>query len=163
MRTGEESPTKMLANLQAVLTRYVDSSLGYDEAAKVAGDEDTARAFAEIADARAEDSAQIAACIEALGTHADSSGSAEAMLHRWWIDLRDKISGSDTGALLDECLRGECELLRTITAAIREDPGVPAYRAALGTAQANVEATLARLHLLILRAAGMQNQPKPQA
>jgi uncharacterized protein (TIGR02284 family) len=147
----------MFANLQAVLTRYVDSSLGYDEAAKVAGDGDTAMAFAEIADARAEDSAQIAACIEALGKHADSRGSTEAMLHRWWIDLRDKISGSDPGALLDECLRGECELLRTIKAALEDDPGVPAYRAALDTAQSNVEATLARLHLLSLRASGMHH------
>jgi uncharacterized protein (TIGR02284 family) len=145
----------MLANLQAVLTRYVDSSLGYDEAAKVTVDPATATAFREIADARAEDSAQIAACIEALGSHADSRGSPEAMLHRWWIDVRDKISGRDTGAVLDECLRGESELLRTIKTALQDDPGVPAYRAALDTAQANVEATVARLHLLVLRASGL--------
>jgi|GEM_PF-1967047 len=154
----------MLANLQAVLTRYVDSSLGYDEAGKVTADPATATAFQEIADARAEDSAQIA-CIEALGTHADSRGSPEARLHRWWIDVRDKISGRDTGAVLDECLRGESELLRTIKAALQDDPGVPAYRAALDTAQANVEATLARLHLLVLHASGLQdvatNKPQP--
>lgn len=162
MRAGEEAPTKMLANLQAVLTRYVDSSLGYDEVAKVATDPEIAATFAEIADSRAEDSAQLAACIQALGCPPDASGSPEAMFHRWWIDLRDKFSGQDTGALVDECLRGEFELLRTVKAAVEDDPGLPAYRAALETAQANVENTLARLHLLLLRVSGLQNS-NPQS
>jgi uncharacterized protein (TIGR02284 family) len=158
MQARHQDHGKILEALQAVLTRYVDSSLGFLEAAKLVDAQPIAAVLEQIADARAEDAAQIAASLEVLGWHADASGSREARLHRWWIDLRDKFSGSDPSSLIDECQRGETELLRTIKLALADDSGepLPAYQAALEAARSNVLRTLAMLDTLTLAAATLE-------
>ena len=153
MAVRAHDPGELFDPLQAVLTRYVDSSLGFDEAARLVDHGPVAVALAAMADLRAEQAAYIAASLEELGSHPDIVGSRPALIHRWWLDLRGRLAGSDPSAILDECRRGEAQLLRTIEQALAQHPDVPSYCAALASAARQVAATIAQLDELMLAAA----------
>ncbi len=108
-----ELPTDS-AELQAVLTRYVDSCDGYLQAAEVMEQPDVATDFREIADRRRLIVERLAGLIAEQGEKADLKGSAEAQMHRWWIQLRAELTDEELRATLQECLRGEKELARTV-------------------------------------------------
>ena len=121
MTTAEstaESAAKDAAELQNVLTRYVDSYDGYQEAAKAVESSDLATAFLEIAARRKVIVEHVAALIENQGEKPDDSGSPEAAVHRWWLRLRAQMSTEEFEATLAECVRGEKELERTVNGAL---------------------------------------------
>ena len=106
------------AELQNVLTRYVDSVDGYQKAAEIIANEQLAAAFSEISARRLKITERVSRLISSEGGRADESGSAEALIHRWWIALRTNISEEELGSTLAECLRGEKELQRAVKAAL---------------------------------------------
>lgn len=106
------------AELQAVLTRYVDSYDGYLQAAEVVDSPNLATAFREIAARRKVIVDHVTTLIIKQGEKPDADGSPEAALHRWWIRVRTKMSDEEFKATLEECVRGEKELARTIDEAL---------------------------------------------
>lgn len=102
------------AELQSVLTRYVDSYDGYIQAAEVVDSPNLAGAFREIAARREIIVDHVATLIVKEGAKPDEAGSPEAAIHRWWIRLRTKMTDEEFKATLAECVRGEKELARTI-------------------------------------------------
>jgi uncharacterized protein (TIGR02284 family) len=106
------------AELQNVLTRYVDSIEGYTQAAAVVGSPHLASAFLDIAQRRKTIAEQVARLIVKQGEKPDISGSPDGALHRWWIRLRVGMSDEEFRATLAECVRGEQELARTIQEAL---------------------------------------------
>lgn len=118
-------------DLQIVLTRYVDSYDGYTEAAKVIESASLAAAFLEIAARREAIVAQVSSLIVNQGEKPDQEGSAEAAVHRWWIRVRAQVTDEDFKATLEECVRGEQELARTIQAALDKGHLIPAHAAIL--------------------------------
>lgn len=106
------------AELQRVLTRYVDSCNGYAEAAKAVGSPHLAAAFLEIAGRRHVIVDHLSSLIENQGEKPEEEGSPEAALHRWWLRLRAQMSTEELEATLAECVRGEKELERTVNGAL---------------------------------------------
>ena len=106
------------AELQNVLTRYIDSFDGYQEAAKAVNSPSLSNAFLEIAARRKVVVDRVATLIENQGEKVDSDGSPEAAVHRWWIRIRAMMSDEEIRATLAECVRGEKELARTIDDAL---------------------------------------------
>lgn len=102
------------AELQTVLTRYVDSHDGYLQAAEVVDSPNLATAFREIAARRAIIVEHVATLIVEEGATPDEEGSPEAAIHRWWIRVRATMTDEEFKATLAECVRGEKELARTI-------------------------------------------------
>lgn len=100
--------------LQEVLTRYVDSRDGYKQAAETVTDEGLTRTFQHIAERRDRIAGRVAELLHSDGRQPDVSGSTEAGVHRWWIRMRDKLSDHDSSSVVEECLRGEKELSRTL-------------------------------------------------
>lgn len=107
--TAAPAPTDA-AELQAVLTRYVDSCNGYEQAADVMDDPRLAADFLQIAKRRQLIVERVAGMIRKQGEKPDLGGSTEALLHRWWIQLRAGLTTEELRATLAECIRGEREL-----------------------------------------------------
>ena len=120
MANADSISAKDAAELQNVLTRYVDSCDGYAEAAKAVDSTDLAAAFLEIAGRRKLIVDHISALIEKQGEKPDEDGSPEAAVHRWWLRLRARMSTEELEATLAECVRGEKELERTVNAALEK-------------------------------------------
>lgn len=114
MLSAEETQVTDAAELQNVLTRYIDSYDGYTQAAAVVDSPTLAAAFLEIAARRQVILQHVAVLIVQQGEKADTSGSPEAAIHRWWIRVRAMMTDEEFKSTLAECLRGEKELARTI-------------------------------------------------
>lgn len=118
MATDEETRIKDAAELQNVLTRYIDSYDGYQQAAAVVESESLKEAFLEIAGRRKIIVEHVSTLIEKQGEKPDTDGSAEGALHRWWIRIRAKMTDEEFKATLAECVRGETVLANTIQSAL---------------------------------------------
>lgn len=114
MPTAEQLPVTDAAELQHVLTRYIDSYDGYNQAAAVMDSSTLEAAFLEIAARRKVIVKRVSAMIINQGEKADTDGSPEAAMHRWWIRVRAMMTDEEFKAVLAECVRGEKELARTI-------------------------------------------------
>ncbi len=135
----ETSSPAETAELQEVLTRYVDSRDGYLQAAKLAEETGLSSAFSAIAERREKISVQLANLINREGGEAEIEGSPEAGVHRWWIRLKDKFSTNESAAVISECLRGEQELARTLKNALEDGHLEPEHAAIIREALSEVE------------------------
>jgi uncharacterized protein (TIGR02284 family) len=124
--------------LQDVLTRYVDSRDGYLQASKLVPQKGLAESFELIAQRRDLIASRVAELIHEQGTKPDEEGSVEAGIHRWWIRLRDKMTDQEADAILNECVRGEQELARTLQAALEDEHTLPEHREILSDALSEV-------------------------
>ena len=134
--------------LQQVLTRYVDSRDGYQQAAESAHDPAFAEAFETIARRRSGIALRLVEEIRDQGLRPDLRGSTEAKIHRWWLNFRADAASDDLHATLSECLRGERELERTIQSALKDAHLLPEHRPLLEAAREDLTATVAELDRL---------------
>lgn len=102
------------AELQNVLTRYIDSHEGYKQAATMVESPTLAAAFLEIAERRHIVAQHVSTLILHQGEKVDTNSSPEAAIHRWWMRIRAMMTDEEFRATLAECLRGEEELARTV-------------------------------------------------
>lgn len=123
-----KSPTSDAAQLQEVLTRYVDSRDGYLQASKLVPQKALADSFELIAQRRDLIASKVAILIEDQGFKPDEDGSPEAGVHRWWLRVRDKMTDQEADTILAECVRGETELVRTLNAALEKPELLPEHR-----------------------------------
>jgi len=130
---------KDTGELQNVLTRYVDSFDGYLQASQLIEHPGYSSAFLEIADRRKSIVSAVAKLIAKQADHPDERGSAEAALHRWWMKVRVAMTEDELRALLQECIRGESELLRTVNSALHHGDLKPAHYQLLAAVGAEVE------------------------
>ncbi len=114
MPTEEETRINDAAELQRVLTRYIDSYDGYHQAAEAVDSLWLKAAFLEIAERRKTIIGHVAELIIQQGEKPDTDGSAEGAVHRWWIRLRAQMTDEEFKAVLAECVRGETVLADTI-------------------------------------------------
>jgi uncharacterized protein (TIGR02284 family) len=112
------SDSSDVLELQQVLTRYIDSQHGYEQAAELMERPDLAEAFEEVSARRRAVGERIALLIERKGERAEAEGSAEGAIHRWWIRLREKIADEELLVVLNECIRGEKVLLSSLQKAM---------------------------------------------
>jgi len=130
---------KDTGELQNVLTRYVDSLDGYLQAAQLIDHPGYSSAFLEIAERRKSIVNAVSKLIAKQAEKPDGKGSVEASLHRWWMTLRVAMTVEELKALLEECIRGESELLRTLNSAMEHGELHPQHYQLLAAVSAEVE------------------------
>ena len=59
--------------------------------------------------------------VRELGGDPERGSSMTGQLHRFWVDIRSRITGMDEHAVLDECERGEDSAKRAYEEALQED------------------------------------------
>ena len=59
--------------------------------------------------------------VRELGGDPGRSGSMSGAMHRFWVDIRSRLTGMDEHALLDECERGEDAAKRAYEEALQDD------------------------------------------
>src|SRR5438552_6102419 len=65
--------------------------------------------------------AQLQQKVRELGGDPERGGSMSGAVHRFWVDIRSRITGMDQHAVLDECERGEDSAKRAYEEALQED------------------------------------------
>ena len=65
--------------------------------------------------------AQLQQKVRELGGDPERNSSMTGQLHRFWVDIRSRITGMDEHAVLDECERGEDSAKRAYEEALQED------------------------------------------
>jgi uncharacterized protein (TIGR02284 family) len=128
MPSGNDADTSAVPDLQEVLTRYIDSTRGYLQAAELMERPDFSAAFAEIAERRGRVADEMSDLIRREGENPEKSPSIEGALHRWWIRLRETVSDEELAAVISECIRGEKVLQGTIEKAL-DSQGVTVVQA----------------------------------
>ena len=142
MPDTQEPTVTDAAELQRVLTRYIDSIDGYKEAAEVVEWPTLSEAFLEIASRRKLIADHVATLIEDQGKKPDESGSPEAIIHRWWLRTRAVVSNEEFRTTLEECVRGEKELFRTVDTALVHGNLDPAHAAVISEVATELQETL---------------------
>jgi len=151
MATAAEPEVTDAAELQNVLTRYSDSYFGYLQAAEVVQCESLATAFVEIAARRKEIVKRVASMIAAQGEKPDTKGSPEGVIHRWWICVRAGMSEEEFRATLEECVRGETELARTVSEALEVGALLPDHAELLAQVKVELEEALRTFRIALGR------------
>jgi uncharacterized protein (TIGR02284 family) len=65
--------------------------------------------------------AQLQQKVRELGGDPERGGSMSSTVHRFWVDIRSRLTGMDEHAVLDECERGEDTAKRAYEEALQED------------------------------------------
>lgn len=139
------------AELQSVLTRYVDSYDGYLQAAEAVDSPNLAAAFREIAARRKIIVEHVAALITKQGEKPDAEGSPEAAIHRWWIRLRTTMTNEEFKATLAECVRGEKELARTVDEVLEHGNLETSHAAVVAEVAAGLKEALQTFEMVLER------------
>ena len=93
--------------LQDLLSINMDSQKGFEEAAENTKDQSLRTMFTEFSQRRAHNAAELRQAISTAGREPTTHGSASAVIHRWWIDAKQALSGKDAVSILNEAERGE--------------------------------------------------------
>lgn len=149
MPTGDDAATSAVPDLQEVLTRYVDSTQGYLQAAELMERPDFSAAFTEIAERRGEVAKEMSALIQQEGEHPEESPSVEGALHRWWIRLRETVSDEELAAVISECVRGEKVLLGSIEKALDSQGVTSAQAEVLRRAREEIATTVGQFKTIL--------------
>lgn len=117
------SNDQSIETLNDLVRRMHDAREGYRTAAESTDTPDLKRHFFQRADERASFAGDLAEEVRRLGGEPAESGSAEANLHRAWLNLRGSVQGD--AALLSEVERGEQDALEHYRGALERNlPGV---------------------------------------
>jgi uncharacterized protein (TIGR02284 family) len=130
------------AELQNLLTRYIDSHEGYHQVADVLEPSSHASAFREIADRRKVIAEHMSQLIVREGDKPDTESSPEAAIHRWWISIRAKMTEEELEAALEECIRGEKELARVAESVAKHGNLKPEHASVVAELATDVNETI---------------------
>ncbi len=102
-----------------------DSAEGFAEAADVVENDDLKGLFSLMAGERQQFANELRSYVILNDDDGEISGSWKGMFHRWWLDLRGKLSGGDAYAVLAEAERGEDKIKAMYEECIKETTGNP--------------------------------------
>ena len=128
-----------IKHLNDLIETTLDSAEGYAEAAK----ESKQPQFTELFNNRAAERKLLAALLQAqvrqLGGEPEDSGTVLASAHRFFVNLRSKMSSGDT-AVVDEVERGEDHIKAKYEHALKDTELSPRTRAVIEEAYGSVKA-----------------------
>jgi uncharacterized protein (TIGR02284 family) len=96
--------------LKTLLTRLIDSRDGYKDALDHVANPALKSTMIEFHRRREQNAEELRAQLTRSGVAVEDDGSLLASAHRTFLDLKDKVTGSDDKAVLSEILRGERSL-----------------------------------------------------
>ena len=109
--------------LQDLIRINIDSSKGFEEAASQLQDVTIASAFREMSKQRAEFATQLQNYVTWNSEAPVTEGSYAGAFHRIWLDVRAKLGGGDTTAILSEAERGEDQIKAAYEDALKSTAG----------------------------------------
>ncbi|UWQ21306.1 PA2169 family four-helix-bundle protein [Jannaschia sp. W003] len=121
--------TDRIDALKTLFTRLIDSREGYRDAVDHVESATIKGIFTEFMQRRDRDASELRQYLVREGHTLDEDGSILAAAHRTFMDLKDKVTGSEDAATLGEVVRGEKTLLEAYETAIEEAGGTsPEYQ-----------------------------------
>jgi uncharacterized protein (TIGR02284 family) len=114
--TDEKVTTDLIQTLK-------DGQKGFADAAERLAESDRADlapTFAELSAQRAEFARELETMAAAYGDDIDESGSIAGAIHRGWIGLKDAVTGSSAGAIIDAAVTGEEHAVAEFEKALEE-------------------------------------------
>lgn len=85
----------------------IDSAKGWTAAAEHTDDPSLRGRFFQFARIRDEAASELQTLVRAAGDIPPEAGTAQGSMHRWWLNIKAKLTGSDLHGLLVEAERGE--------------------------------------------------------
>lgn len=115
LSSGTVSALKHLARTN------IDSAKGFETAAGQVENPQIASLFRTISAERAKNAEALGEYVELNDADAPESGSVKAALHRWWIDIRAKVTTATEYNVLAEAERGEDYIKHAYEAALKDN------------------------------------------
>jgi len=104
--------------MKDLLIRLVDSREGYKDAAEHAEQERHKKMFGDLSAKRGEYAEDVRKALASHGCEYNTDGSFEAGVHRFFMNIKDKLGGDDE-ELMESILTGESNLLEQYEDAIK--------------------------------------------
>lgn len=111
--------------LQQLISINIDSARGFDHAAKDVKNQKLKETFQEIGADRRKFAEELQQHVEWTGEEPEHGGSAIGSVHRWWLDLRSKLTDKNAEAVLKEAERGEDAIKHLYEEVIKDTTGSP--------------------------------------
>ncbi|MEZ6194099.1 MAG: PA2169 family four-helix-bundle protein [Phycisphaerales bacterium] len=129
LETTTNLKDETVERIKDLVTINKDSSEGFNEAADVVEDPDLKGLFRMMAGERRKFADELRRYVvindEDAKVGEEITGSWKGMFHRWWLDLRGKLSGGDAYAVLAEAERGEDKIKAMYEEVIKDTTGSP--------------------------------------
>lgn len=98
---------RTIDDLKDLIRINIDSSNGFSEAADHVDDDSLASMFRKLSTQRRSFADELRQFIAINDEEASDTGSIQGAVHRWWMIIRDAVSGDDDYSVLAEAERGE--------------------------------------------------------
>lgn len=103
----------------------IDSAQGFTAAADMIEVPTLASAFREYAAQRDANAEELKATVAYNGDEPPQSGTTSGTMHRWWLEIKGKVTSGGAHALLAEAERGEDTIKHAYEKALKECAGSP--------------------------------------
>ena len=111
--------------VQSLIKMNIDSAEGFKTAADAIDSADIASLFREYASQRSSNAEELKAAVAYNGQEPTQSGSVTGTVHRWWLEIKGKVTSGGIHAVLAEAERGEDSIKHNYEAALKECAGSP--------------------------------------
>lgn len=125
METMTKMKPETVRGLQDLIRINLDSADGFRKAAEKVDSAPIASLFRDLAAERSHFATELSSYVRLTGDEPTDDGSWQARVHRWWIDLRSKVSGDELKLVLEEAERGEDRIKQVYEATLQELAGNP--------------------------------------
>jgi uncharacterized protein (TIGR02284 family) len=122
---NKEFNEKTISTLNNLIETCEDAHEGFKQAAEAVSSDQLKNVFMKYSQERADYVADLQNLVRTLGGDPEDAGSTAGALHRGWINIKSVLTGSDDGAILNECERGEDAAKNAYKEAQKED--LPEY------------------------------------
>jgi len=127
METMQDLMPHTLKKLSDLIRVNLDSAAGFRAAAQRVDDPRLAALFESLAQQRGLFAEQLRGFVEMSDAEARDAASVTGPFHRWWLKLRDTLSGGEAYAILAEAERGEDVIKQRYEKALEQTPGSPVH------------------------------------
>lgn len=125
METTTNLQEDTLKRIKDLVRINMDSNSGFAEAAEVVENSKLKQLFTHMATERKMFADELCRYVELNDEDSNIDESWKGTFHRWWLDLRGKLSGGDAYAVLAEAERGEDKIKAMYERVIKETTGNP--------------------------------------
>lgn len=125
--------------LNGLIETTLDSADGYRKAAETADNPRFKAMFEERARKRSQICSELKTEVRTFGGEPKEDGSMLAASHRAFLDLKDKVTGSDDKAIIDEVERGEDFIKQKYAKAVNDEDLAPGVRSAIDRAYMSIK------------------------
>lgn len=119
--TGGGGSSHDISVLNGLIETTIDSVDGYRRSAQEATNSRFSSQFLERANEREQVVSKLRDAVRSMGGNPEDDGSVLAAAHRAFLSLKDKVTGSDDGAIVAEVDHGESYLAGKWEAALKDD------------------------------------------